>query len=580
MYSVKISLVLLLLVAFIDFHQCGRYGGSYNDEIQSTVGPDNWGSGLQALAYQSRTTRRSRTTPRRTNPPTTLRRSYPPTTPRRTHPPTTPRSSYPPTTTRRSRTTQRWVEVTTRRSRPTTTTKRTTPPPRPTTTTPRRIQQTTRPWISVTTTTRRTHTTPTPTPWWKTKTTTRWTPPTRPWVSVTTTRRPKTTTRPHYKKETFWADLPPPPGSKVKYGKTKIKIVNKYNYHYPGYYSIPVQHPQHHGYYQTYSTYHYSTSDTGSGILGFYLGYKLGKLSTPTYSHESFYDGYRPRYDHYTIHHYYHNADVIPKRQEIVSNTIIRCVGDSTSVCPTNTTSLCTSDGRLMCVVAATALVTCKDANNQLVNCTSSTMSCVNNTAPECAGINKTSVVVNIPCLSTADIYGDIKFVNNTIVKHEVPPNITSGEVKYVSKMSVNADEINLVNNNESLSTGNSTTGNLHFNGTEGISGGMKYVNNNETLAKLNGTTGNFKDTEGISGEMKYVNNNETLVNSTTTPFTSPTTTPSEYWKWKRSVPQASQQFCVTIVASPAKRKPTQGEEFLEEANSILKKFIETAWDL
>ncbi|EFA02752.2 hypothetical protein TcasGA2_TC008485 [Tribolium castaneum] len=388
-----------------------------------------------------------------------------------------------------------------------------------------------------------------------------------------------------------WVDLPPPPGSKVKHGKTTIKIVNKYNYHYPGFYTIPVQHPHYHGYYQTYSTYHYTTSDTGSGILGFYLGYKLGKLSTPTYSHESFYDGYRPRYDHYTIHHYYHNAQAIPKRQEIVSNAIIGCVGDSATVCPANTTSLCTSDGTLMCVVAATALITCKDANNQMVSCTSSTMSCVNNTAPECVGTNKSNVVVNIPCLSTADIHGDIKFVNNTIVKNTVPPNNTTTEgmsygSTYGSVPLINNNqtlngttnranlngtegEMKYINNNETLAISNGT-----INGTEVIPGSIKYVNNNETLATLNGTT-NLNSTEGGSGGMKYVDNNETLSLSTT-----PSSTTSEYWKWKRSVPQASQQFCVTIVASPAKREPTQGEEFLAEANSLLRKFIETAWNL
>lgn len=207
-----------------------------------------------------------------------------------------------------------------------------------------------------------------------------------------------------------------------------------------------------------------------------------------------------------------------------MSNKIVGCVGDSTSICPANTTSLCTTDGKLMCVVPVTSLVTCKDTNNQIVNCTSSTISCVNNTAPECAGTNNKNVVVSIPCVSTARIYGNITFVNNTIVKHTLPANATNNMAPV---------------QNVSLST----TGNVYVNNPDFQPSGNVYVNNSDGV-----------------------------------PTTTPTT--SVYWKWKRSIPQKQQEFCVTIVASPAERKPTAGEEFLEDANTLVRKFFEVAWNL
>ena len=203
----------------------------------------------------------------------------------------------------------------------------------------------------------------------------------------------------------------------------KIKIVNKYNYNYPGYYSLPVQNHAHPGYFYTPSSYHYGSSDTGSTALGFFLGYSLAKITTPTYSHYSFYDGYRPRYDHYEVHHYYHNKDSVPAKQEIQSNAIVGCVGDSVTICPANTTSLCTSSGALMCVVSATTTVPCTD--NRQVNCVTSTIACVNNTAPECKN-SQSSTTISIPCISNAEVHGDLKYVNNTIVVANATENSTT----------------------------------------------------------------------------------------------------------------------------------------------------------
>jgi hypothetical protein len=336
-----------------------------------------------------------------------------------------------------------------------------------------------------------------------------------------TTPRRYTTARPSYGSYgTNWNNLPPRPGhgpvGPPRYGThaggyqgpQKIKIVNKYNYHYPGYYSLPVQHYSYPGYYYTPSYYHYGVHDTGSTALGFYLGYSLGKLTTPTYSHYSFYDGYRPQYDHYTVHHYYHNRESVPQNQEIRPNSIVGCVGDSTTICPVNTTSLCTSDGALMCVVSATSTVPCSD--NRQVNCIKTTISCVNNTAPECKNSNQNSTSVSIPCVSSAKVYGDLTYVNNTIIV---------------------ANATNVLNGTNSTATGNSTTG---------------AATNNSII--------------------------------TTTPGSQPP--PATNMTVSRKRRDAPQDFCVTIVALPAKRKATEGEQFLDDAKFLTGKFIESAWNL
>ncbi|EFA02750.1 uncharacterized protein LOC663436 isoform X2 [Tribolium castaneum] len=326
----------------------------------------------------------------------------------------------------------------------------------------------------------------------------------RPYFGGATTRRPYYQTTPRTVGGSGW-NLPPRPGQgpigPPKYGYSqgsgpqKIKIVNKYNYHYPGYYHIPVQQYGYPGYFYTPSYYHYSSHDTGSTALGFFLGYSLGKLTTPTFSHHSFYDGYTPRYDHYTVHHYYHNRDAIPQSQEIRANTIVGCVGDSVTICPVNTVSLCTSNGALMCVASATSTVPCTD--NRQINCVRSVVPCVNSTAPECKNSNQNTTTINIPCISKAELYGDLKTINNTII----PANAT------------------------------------------------------------------LLNTTAV--------NNSTGTNEVSTQYPI-TTTPVPHLR-KRDV---AQNYCVTIVALPAKRQPTEGEQFLSDAKFLTGKFFESAWNL
>lgn len=310
-----------------------------------------------------------------------------------------------------------------------------------------------------------------------------------------------------------------------------MKIVNKYNYHYPGHYSIPVQNSYYPGYYYTPSSYHYMSSDTGSGALGFFLGYSLAKITTPTFSHQSFYDGYRPRYDHYTVHHYYHNRDSIPQTQEIAPNTIVGCVGDSSTVCPAQTTSLCTNTGALMCVVSATSTVPC--TGNQQVNCVRSEVPCVNNSAPECKESGKNSTVVSIPCVSTAKIYGELTVVNNTIVVNSTSlmPNAT-----------------------------------MHSNSTSNNATTVPVVSDGVTTPKY-------------STYYPIVINESTQYPITTTPNPTqyPITTTPQPNRVKREV---TQNFCVTIVALPAERKITEGEMVFQGAKDLTSKFLAKAFGL
>ncbi|XP_019870725.2 uncharacterized protein LOC109599210 [Aethina tumida] len=256
-----------------------------------------------------------------------------------------------------------------------------------------------------------------------------------------------------------------------------------------------------------YPSYTYHSHDTGSGTLGFFLGYSLAKISTPTYhTHNSnFYDGYRPRYDHYEVHHYYHNTEKVVEKEKIIeSNTIVGCVGDSGSICPANTTSLCTSNGAIMCVASALSTVPCKDVKD--TNCIKSSVPCIDKNAPECKDSSQNTTTVSIPCISTAKIYGNVTYVNNTILVE--PTNVTSN-------------------------------------------------NNNATNSTIT------------------ANNSTTPVPTTTTPV--PTTTAPSTTTTAKPEPQ---NFCVTIIALPAIRKQTPGEDLFDSLDKTVDKFLTASFGL
>ncbi|XP_072376776.1 uncharacterized protein [Diabrotica undecimpunctata] len=212
-------------------------------------------------------------------------------------------------------------------------------------------------------------------------------------------------------------------------GSTHVTVINNNNYHH--HVIVPTRHYYSYGppaigvtvvnsydpfattHYHT--TYHYSTYDTGSTSLGFFLGYQLGKISRPSYYyHSTTYvnNEYVPRYDHYTVHHYYHNSESIPKVAPIQPNAVVVCPGDSSSLCPPGTMSLCTNNGAVMCVVNAMNTSPC--STNKQVNCANSTIPCENNSSPECK--QKTAASVSIPCVSTANIPASVDFINNSVI--------------------------------------------------------------------------------------------------------------------------------------------------------------------
>ncbi|XP_045479753.1 spore coat protein SP85-like [Harmonia axyridis] len=283
-------------------------------------------------------------------------------------------------------------------------------------------------------------------------------------------------------------------------GKTKVKVYNINNYHSPSYYAPMV-----------YPSYRYAPVSTGSGVLGFFLGYSLARITSPTYSRcYSCYNGYVPRYDHYTVHHYYHNNANVPKQQTVTTNNIITC-GDSSQICPANTVSLCTTSGQIMCVVAATKTVPCeKDPN---LKCVQSSVPCENNDAPECKGKSKgDTTTVNIPCISNTVIEGNVTTVNNTIVSNDPVQNTTT-------------------------TTDASTT----------------------ITSIVETTTSNTFPSLGANETFPSLGSNTTQ---------------------NRAKREAAQPYCVAILAEPAERKSTDGEEAFNEVTNVFEKFFASAFNI
>ncbi|XP_066245244.1 uncharacterized protein [Euwallacea similis] len=249
----------------------------------------------------------------------------------------------------------------------------------------------------------------------------------------------------------------------------------------------------------SYPSYHYTTSEVGSGHLGFFLGYSLAKLTTPTYHYHSFYDGYTPRYDHYEVHHYYHNRDSIPAQSTIQPNTIVGCIGDSGTICPSGTTSLCTNNGAILCVASASSTVPCSDQTQG--NCVRSVVPCVNGTKDCVVGQNTT---LTIPCISKAEVPGNITYINNTIIV-------------------------------------NQTT----------------IINNNGTQVQ-NGTVPMGNLTEVAVTALHSLNGNVT----------------SDGTRSKRAAAAQINEFCVTILALPAERKPSDQQQALEKGTSIFSRIL------
>ncbi|KAJ8982356.1 hypothetical protein NQ317_013107 [Molorchus minor] len=302
------------------------------------------------------------------------------------------------------------------------------------------------------------------------------------------------------------------PGYQPQGGNTVINN-NINNHHYGGYGGG-------YGGFGGYSPPSYTSSAVGTTALGFFLGYSLAKITTPSFLSPNI-NGNGPRYDHYEVHHYYHNKDHIPQEATIQPNAIIACVGDSGSFCPANTTSLCTNNGAVMCVASAISTVPCTE--NKQTNCVKSTIPCKDNKAPECKDSNQDKAAISIPCISTAKIYGDVSYVNNSIVVSNYTTNNTSS----------------LGNN----ATSSSSMPNYTVT-TE--------ANQNITTTEV---AGNVSTTES-SANLATAVTNITANNSSEVKNVEP------------------QMFCVTILALPAQRKLTEGEIFMNQSKNIFNKFV------
>ncbi|KAK9870758.1 hypothetical protein WA026_009719 [Henosepilachna vigintioctopunctata] len=308
-------------------------------------------------------------------------------------------------------------------------------------------------------------------------------------------------------------------------GGSRVKVYNINNYHSPGYWAPP-----------SYPVYSYTYRDTGSSALGFYLGYSLGRITHPTYYHHShsFYDGYSPRYDHYTVHHYYHNNQNIPKEQTITTKVIVQC-GDGSQICPANTTSLCTANGQIMCVVISSNTVPCKDNPN--LQCVRSTVPCENNDAPECKGIAKgQSAAINIPCISSTTIEGNVTTVNNSLVSTDPVANKT---VQSAVLSSSTQQLKTLLPNTNASST--------------------------PTQAPVNISSTTPQSTVAMT----------TLPTIETT--LSNVTFPSLGSRKKRAAPP---QYCVTILAQPSIRAPTEGEQVYGQITNVFEQFFSKAFGM
>ncbi|KAL1509126.1 hypothetical protein ABEB36_003914 [Hypothenemus hampei] len=288
-------------------------------------------------------------------------------------------------------------------------------------------------------------------------------------------------------------------------GVTNININNINTNHHSGYmgggggWSMP--------------SYHYTENNVGSGTLGFFLGYSLAKITTPSFSSPSLFHGYRPMYDHYEVHHYYHNKDSIPTQSNIEPNAIVGCVGNTGSICPSGTYSLCTSNSAILCVASASSTVPCSDQNH--VNCVKTVIPCVNGTMNCQEGQNSTSII--LPCVSKATVPANITYVNNTII----------------------------VNNNNTTVINNNGTNNGTFNDS------TTTTNSSITTTRTDNTT--------------VINNNGTVTDI------------SEKSRQRRemvTMPNTVNELCVTILALPAERKISEQQQVLQSGVGLFSKFL------
>lgn len=157
----------------------------------------------------------------------------------------------------------------------------------------------------------------------------------------------------------------------------------------------------------------------GGSALGMYLGYKLGGLTNsmnnPYGGAYGGYGGYSggvgggagggmPPYS--VVHHYHHGDKPIIQNAVVEQNVITPC--SDVQMCMPNTTPLCMTNGTIFCVTPIGQTSTCTANSTDLPCITANiTAPCLNATDEACNNTQLTTQNLEIPCVSSIDVYGD-----------------------------------------------------------------------------------------------------------------------------------------------------------------------------
>lgn len=163
---------------------------------------------------------------------------------------------------------------------------------------------------------------------------------------------------------------------------------------------------------------HSDSSD--NTLLGLYVGYKIGQLSSHSHYHRPiYYDSthqttYAER--NYEVHHYYHGRESVPNKATLESNSITVCKPETKDMCIGSSVPLCMQDGTFLCVSDPKSTVPCKD--NNTLKCVNAVVPCLNSTDPGCKNSSTNTTSISMPCISTVNINGtfNASMFNNSII--------------------------------------------------------------------------------------------------------------------------------------------------------------------
>ncbi|XP_031341331.1 GATA zinc finger domain-containing protein 14-like [Photinus pyralis] len=107
----------------------------------------------------------------------------------------------------------------------------------------------------------------------------------------------------------------------------------------------------------------------------------------------------------YSVHHYYHDANAIPKQMSVSTNSLLMCNKNETQgLCVPNTFAICLSNGTIMCVTHSMYTTPCGGGNN--LTCVITVLPCASNdtSCNATTGGNSTTSAVYIPCISNVTV--------------------------------------------------------------------------------------------------------------------------------------------------------------------------------